>query len=370
MFTRSRILSGGALLASAALVLAGCAGGGPDPGEGSSLDGAGLGTDAEIAAFEELYRASLEADESQVVIYGTNEPDAVMAAFEARFPGIDVIHQDIVGAERDAKLAAEKSSGNRVGDIATDGREPIGFLASTGACASLDPIPAIPEEWIEFDSTAFGRGVSVFGIVYNTEMVDESEVPTSWEELLDPKWKGKITAVDPTLAGRLTVATFGQMLVPESNAQALGMPFLERLKAQELNTVAADPLMVQAVATGETPLAILVYLPIYLTAAASGAPIGFSFPLESNNQWTQSSMCMLEGAPNPHAAELYINWTFSQEGQSVRSDAGVFPVMPGIDSPLGLPPVDEIDLLEKLPTLEALTGYVEAEKQVVELFSR
>lgn len=369
MSHHSRTAAAGGLIAVTALALAACAGG-ADPDGAVAFDGTGLGTDAEIAAFEELYNAAIEAGETQLVIYGISESETIMSAFETRFPGIDVISQDLVGAERDAKLAAERTSGNHVGDVATDGREMIGFMSNGGVCAPVDLFVDVDEQWVDFDSRAFANGVSVFGTVYNTDMLEESEVPKSWEEFLDPKWKGKITTVDPTLAGRLTMATFGQMLVPETNAQELGVPFLEKLKEQDLNTVSADPLMVQAVATGETPLAMLVHLRLYIDAAASGAPIGISFPLESNNQWTLGSMCKLENAPNAHAAELFVNWNYSPEAQTIRAAAGGFPVIDGVESPLGLPPIDQIDLLDKLPTLESLTGYVEAEKKVAEIFAR
>ena len=69
--------------------------------------------------------------------------------------------------------------------------------ASGGQCAVVDPIMDVPAKWLEMDGKVLDGRISIFGMVYNTNMLKKSEVPQSWEELLEPKWKGKITMVNP-----------------------------------------------------------------------------------------------------------------------------------------------------------------------------
>ena len=205
-----------------------------------------LGNAAQQKAFDELYQKA--KGESQVVIYGPPQSTATTAAFESRFPGIKVVEQSIQGAERTARLKAEEASGNYAGDIVRDGQTPVVQLASGGQCAVVDPIMDVPEKWLEMDGKVLDGRISIFGMVYNTNMLKKSEVPQTWEELLEPSGRGRSPWSTPQPGGRSVHA--GPTDREKTMGPKYGMPWLTKLKAQDLQLVTRDAQMVQAVATG------------------------------------------------------------------------------------------------------------------------
>ena len=355
-----------ALGLAATVLLTGCSGaaaGGslPDTSEEA------LGGAQALEKFQGLYDQAIDEGKTQVVIYGPTENVAVETAFNERFPGIELVAEQLQGADRDVRLDAEAQSGNFAGDILQDGGTPIVRAASEGRCSNLELIADVPDQYQVLNGLAQYTTASNFGMVYNTDMLSADEVPQSWEDLLDPKWKGKITVVSPS-AGGISAFAFAYMLATDANAQKYGMDFLQKLHAQDLNLVSKDPLAVQAVSSGESPLAILVFKPFYNAVKDKGAPIEYSFPMKEDNMVSLSGLCVLNNAPNRAAAELYVNWRYSSEGQATLAEAGSYPVMDGIQPPDGLPPLSEVHTIPMLPDEERVEGYKPYIEQVIGLF--
>lgn len=178
-------LAAAALVVPLALLTACSSGGDPapvpdtqEPSEQSAFGGA-LGTPEQEAEFAALYEAAQAAGENQIVGYGPPPPRAVVDAFQARFPGIQVNYQQMQGAERIAKLEQEKQTGNYAGDVASDGRTPIISMSVNEQCQVLDPIMDVPEEWIGPGSRSVFPYVSIFGTVVNTDLLDPKDAPNS-----------------------------------------------------------------------------------------------------------------------------------------------------------------------------------------------
>lgn len=349
-----------------ALLLAGCTAA-PSSGDLPEGSESALGGTEALDQFAELYQAALDAGKTQVVIYGPPRADNVTAAFEARFPGIEIAEEQLQGADRDVRLDAEASSGNYAGDVLSDGSTPVTRSAADGRCQPFTPILDVPDEWMDLDDQVLLTNLSIFGTVYNPDLIAEEDLPRSWQELLDPEYKGQFSIVSPAVGGVATY-TFAIMLTDENNS-TYGVPFLEGLKAQEPNFVGQDALAVQAVANGETPFAALVYKPFFTEAKAEGASIEFFFPIEEDNMWTASAVCQAVNSPNEDAARLYLNWLYSPEGQAEVAASGTYPIMPGAEPTDGLPPIAEVSLIPQLEGEEALTGYDTLIPQVIELFS-
>ncbi|GGH36719.1 ABC transporter substrate-binding protein [Microbacterium album] len=370
MSRRQRWLLATALIAPLAL-LASCASDAAPAAPGGDGDGSGfggaLGTPEQEEAFAELYDAALAAGENQVVAYGPPPARALLDAFHARFPGIELNYQQLQTAERIAKLEQEKQTGNHVADIASDGRTPIVSMAVDGWCQQLDPIMDLPEEWTGPDSRAYFPYVSIFGLVVNTDLIDPEDAPQSWEELVSPEWKGDVVMVSPA-AGGAAAFTFAMMQTPEENAEKYE-GIMEGIK-ENVSLVARDALVLQEVAQGTYPVGALAYYPYYVETAAQGAPIEFVFPFTEGggNMWTKSGNCLIENAPNPNAGRLWMEWLLSIEGQTVLAESGWYPTMPGMPGPGGLPPLEEIDLLYALPDEEAITAYGPYVQEVIAFF--
>lgn len=336
-------------------------------GEGDSGFGGALGTPEQEAAFAELYAAAQAAGESEIVGYGPPPPRVVVDAFQTRFPGIQVNYQQMQGAERIAKLEQEMQTGNHAGDVASDGRTPIVSMSVNELCQPIEPIMDVPEEWMGPDSRSLFPYVSIFGTIVNTDLLDPADAPSSWEELTAPEWAGEIVTTSPAAGGAAAFA-FAMMLTPEENAtQYAGI--MEGAR-DNFSFVSAPAMVPQEVAQGTYPVGALAFYPYVLEAQAQGAPIEFLFPFAEGggNLWTKSGECVIANAPHPNAANLWVNWLMSVEGQGKIAEAGWYPTMPDMAPPAGLPPLDEVDLIEQLSDLDSIEGYAPHLKEVITFF--
>ncbi len=159
-----------------------------------------------------------------------------------------------------------------------------------------------------------------YGILINKNAVKGDDEPKSWQDLKNPKWKGKIISDDPRALG-------GGNVMFSAFQDKLGEDYNAALSQQGLvlsRDVGNDE---RRVARGEFPMRIpqlfsnwlaLKSLPVKFVAPAEGLPyIRFDFG-------------MLTGAPHPNAARLFINHYLSEQVQTAYAVAGLMPVVDGI----------------------------------------
>jgi len=371
MRNSQRWLATAALAIPLVLVTAGCASGAPEGDGGAAPGGSPYGGEVDSpeveAALDALYQEALAAGEDQVVVYGPPPPQDYLDAFMDRFPGIEIIYEQLQSQDRVTRLEAEKASGNYAGDVAQDGRTPIVNMGLDGWCAAVDPIVDVPSDLIGIDGTVFYGQATVFGVLINTDLISEEEAPKTWDELIDPKWKGKEVMVSPAAGGAGAFAS-AMLLTPQENADTWGMRIVEGLQAN-VDTVAKDAQTVSSVVEGTYPIGVLAYYPYYFQTIKDvpNAPVQFIM-LEEGNTWSKGAQCIIENAPHPLAAELWLNWTFTVEGQNMLAETGTYPMMPGIPGPTGLPPADEAGLITLLSDEDSITGYADYVKQVQALY--
>jgi iron(III) transport system substrate-binding protein len=151
-------------------------------------------------------------------------------------------------------------------------------------------------------------------IVYNTRMIKPEEAPKGFADLLDKKWDGKIVKAHPGYSGTIMTAT--QQMVRD-----LGWSYFEKLAKQKVMQVqsAGDP--VRKLALGER--AIMVDGADYLATLlkAKGEPIEFVYATEGTPLITGPAAIM-RNPPNPNAARLFHNWSFTVEAQQLNIDVG------------------------------------------------
>lgn len=353
-------------------LLAACGGGnGSDDGAGaspdgepdSSVDGGEPASDAEAlggeeaaAEMERLYEAAIEAGATDVVVYGPGEDDKVPVyeIFTERFPEISVRGEYLVGPNMDSKINAEFASGVHVASVLQSGDTSLApKIPSEDDPGQLEPFVPVTAEGMdpqfhdEDREYAFAASASTFGILYNTQLVDEGDVPQSWEDLLDPSRNGDLVWEDPTRFG----AGFGflnKILTDERYDES----FVEQLRANDPYLEASAPAAGNAVATGQFGIEVAYPYSFYLRDVERGAPVDFVFPVEGGNHLSPHFLGLVQNAPSPDAGKLLITWLLSPEGQHATAEVGYYPTMPGIPGPEGNPPVDELDLLEPIPLSE------------------
>jgi iron(III) transport system substrate-binding protein len=172
-------------------------------------------------------------------------------------------------------------------------------------------------EWV-------GTRLLMFSLAYNTNLIKKADLPKTWDDLANPKWKGKlgIEAKDDEWFYSLV-----QQLGPEHGLQL----FRQIVATNGLSVRNGHSLLNNLVAAGEVPLALTVYNARVQQLKAKGAPI----------EWfvLQPAIAQLNGAgvarnaPHPYSALLFFEFLLS-EGQGILSQRNAIPVAKAFPSPL------------------------------------
>jgi iron(III) transport system substrate-binding protein len=188
--------------------------------------------------------------------------------------------------------------------------------------------------------------VNILLQAYNTNSVKKADLPKTYQDLLDPKWKGRlgIEATDDEWFYALV----------NSMGEEKGLKYFRDLMANKPTLRIGHSLLGNLVSSGEVPLGIDVYNHTVISSKKLGAPIdytllepaiGFSFSLGLSPQ-----------APHPNAALLFYEYMLT-DGQKIFANLDYTPTNKSIDTPfknvhylLGNPVkfVDEYNKWEKL----------------------
>ncbi|MHA2069600.1 MAG: ABC transporter substrate-binding protein [Candidatus Thorarchaeota archaeon] len=150
-----------------------------------------------------------------------------------------------------------------------------------------------------------GAGVTP-SIIANSDQVKKDEIK-SWQDLLDPKWKGKIVMQEArTGSGPGTSGMY--------SFQNLGEDFWKKLAANDLTFQTRYGTTVDQVATGEKAMAIFPAFSRTQAAIKAGAPI-MIVHLEEGTTYFANGLVYVKNAPHPNASMVFLNWLLSKEGQ-------------------------------------------------------
>jgi len=155
-----------------------------------------------------------------------------------------------------------------------------------------------------------GGGVN---INYNKQLVNPKEFG-SYGDLLNPKWKGKIAATDPRMAGMDTSVLFFY------HHSKLGPDFMRRLYGEMDVTLARDYRQpIDWLGAGKFAVCIPCNTRETEKAIKQGLPLGQTVePLKEGGTLTSGggTLSFIDKAPHPSAAKVCVNWLLSREGQS------------------------------------------------------
>lgn len=172
-----------------------------------------------------------------------------------------------------------------------------------------------------------------FVIGYNTNLVKPGDVPDKYEDLLNPKWAGKVGIE----AG--DVDWFGALA--KSMGEQKGMAFFRKLAANNPQIRTGHTLIAELVASGEIPLAATLYNHNVERLAQKGAPIKWK-PLRPTFG-RPNAIGVAKRAPHPHAAMLFVDFMLSREGQEIIKERNRVPSSKAVDTHLNDFPYQMID---------------------------
>jgi iron(III) transport system substrate-binding protein len=255
-------------------------------------------------------------NEPEAIMFGLSIPADRAADFKAAldefygFP-LNIQFQGGLGPQKAAEVAQLVNRGVPAGvDAFYAGEGTTLFLRGEGVL--------VEEEWarelgIPEDRLVDGSSVKIIDsslplMSYNTELVSEDELPTAWEDLLDPRWKGRITM--PKLPGGaffFNTYALGEEKVAE---------ILEGLMEQDVIWVPRTPDAATRLLSGEASLAIGVDIE---SQVIRGAPLEY-VPIEPMflAPW---ALNLVKGTQSPNTAKLYAYFVATDAGQAALNAA-------------------------------------------------
>ena len=252
---------------------------------------------------------------------------SIINAFRKSYPGIKVVFIGARGSQIAPRIMAERRAGKYWGDIYIGGKGSLMRVLWPGKIFEpIKPLLILPEV---VDQSKWWKGkhryvdpeeryVFVFvgnpggGMVYyNRNLVDPKEIK-SFQDLLNPKWKGKITATDPRVGG-MDSPTLFMYYTP-----SLGPEFMRRLFGDMDITIARSLIQpINWLARGKFALCIPCHSRRIKTAIAQGLPLGKIGNLKEGETLSSGghTITFMNRAPHPNAAAVFINWLLSRKGQ-------------------------------------------------------
>ena len=250
--------------------------------------------------------------EGEAVIYLNLDPivgNALAGGFMKKYSGVNVQVGRFSGASIIARVDAEARAGKLAADAIMSGELGILVLIDKGVMARYrsPQLDAYPESFRDKDNFWNVNLLNVLVPAYNTRLVGKHEVPQRLEDLLRPRWKGKL-AMDSQ-----SYYWFGALL--QQMGEEAVTKLMRGLNEQQLRHIRGRRLLTQLVAAGEYDLAVETNLNTVLSLSQQGAPVWFA-PVKPL-YLRPSFLFMTRTAPHPHAGALLIDYLLSEEGQKI-----------------------------------------------------
>jgi ABC-type Fe3+ transport system substrate-binding protein len=247
-------------------------------------------------------------------------------AFQKRYGiRVDAIRGDSV--ELAVRMLNEAQAGRLQADV-FDGTSTATAMKKLGAALQWlpDGAKSLPKEYWDPQGYWVATNIYVHTPAYNTNLVPKGTEPRSWQDLLDPKWKGKMAwANHPTTSG---APGFVGVVLAELGEEK-GRAYLRALARQNITELggSARSIVDQAIA-GEYPVVLQIFDHQPFISAERGAPIDW-IPINPSMAIV-SVAGVTKAAPHPNAGKLLVDFFISEEGQKIFRDFGYVPIAPDV----------------------------------------
>lgn len=278
---------------------------------------------AELAFYKGKDREAILLDgakkEGQVTFYTSNTWMAgyVSQEFGKKYPFIKTNVWRSDSKELLKRLTDEAAAGRFIADVVETSPDYMALLIPTHMFQEL-----YSPELGPYDNNVKVRGTNgvlhwtsrelYISLGFNTSLIPPAEAPKTMKDLLDPKWKGKMS-----IAGTTTGTQWIGAVI-----EAYGREFLEKIAMQDANVQnISGAALAELVASGEVPLSPTIFNSNITVAKRKNAPVEWR-PIDPVIATTGTSG-MVAKAPNPHAALLFLDYLHSKEGQEAVLKGGL-----------------------------------------------
>lgn len=352
------------IIAALFVALTVCAG--PAPGHSASL------TVAEIAVLSGADRQkTLEQGaraEKEVMFYTSLIVDQVVRpladGFEKKYPYLKVVYLRNNSTQILQRILAEGKARAIQADVVAAS---VGAsLKKTGYLQAFKSpeLAAYPPDYLDPDGLLAPTRFAYQGIGYNSRLIKADEAPQSYEDLLDPKWRGKMIWSTSTDTGGPFFISHIRRIMGEEKA----LDFLKKLSGQKIAASGSSiRALLDQVIAGEHAIGISMALHHIAISTEKGAPVGGSIPAPVMARGGE--IVLLKGAPHPHAAMLFLDYVLSPEGQRIFAEAQYYPARPDVPAIASMKPYTP-RLLGKSESIIADEELDELRPRSVEIFKQ
>jgi len=282
-----------------------------------------------VLAFSPVRAATLDeaaSAEGEVVLYSSLNNEQIVTlvdAFKKKYPAIKPSFYRGTSERVLQRVSTEAKAGRYAVDVVTSAGFQVQLMKETGLTQRY-----LPPEAAAFDQgfkDPDGHWVNVHSLLnsmaYNTQLVKPNEAPKKYEDLLAPRWKGRIgvNLLDPEWYVNLR-RRWGK-----DKARS----YLKALAAQQPAVRDGHNITAQLLAAGEFHVVSNTYAHIAARIKAQGGPVQYVF--DEPVITYLHPMVLAKGAPHPNAGKLLIGFILSVEGQRMLRDQGRIPAHPDVD---------------------------------------
>ncbi|MDB5818732.1 MAG: hypothetical protein JWQ11_2372 [Rhizobacter sp.] len=263
--------------------------------------------------------------EGRVVVYSTTDfavAQPMIRAFEAAYPGVSLVYQDMNSVELRNRFLAEAAGGTSPVDVLWSSAMSVQFkLVNDGhALVYESPEKAHIPAWAAWRNEAWGTSYEPVGFVHNTRLLAEADAPSTHADFArlladrSPSWQGRVATYDIERSAT-------SYLFAAEDARTSGdfwgiVRALGRLKANLYVTTAA---MLERVAAGECALAYNVIGSYALRYAATNPALSVRMPTDYTLVASRVAF-IARKSTRPNAARLWLDFCLSRAGQQIMAD--------------------------------------------------
>ena len=262
--------------------------------------------------------AKKEGEVNWLTITALEPNTQIVTHFQKKYPFIKPVQSRAGGGPLLNKIITEAQGGKNSWDVVVGRGEMFPTLMSKKLLAPYrsPELKMIEDDLVDKTGywTAYNLQTWVLG--YNTNSVRKEDVPKTYDDLLNPKWKGQKISIDTEGYGWL------QGLMGAWGREKT-LAYFKKLAAQDPAAKRGNTLRVQVAAAGEYPLIVTLAALIH-RLSSKGAPIDW---VALEPAVVRINPVMLSAnAPNPNAAKLFLDYVLSKEAQEVLASLGDIPV--------------------------------------------
>ena len=275
---------------------------------------------AAAKAFEkvsaELYPKAKQ--EGNLVVYSVWDVEhlkVITDAFMKRYPGIKATYWQGRNPEIVTRALTEFQGGQASWDVVlSDNAPPV--IRAAGAIMNYETVQK--DVLYLHDPTMPTVSLQVQALAYNTKKMKPADLPKSWEDVANPKYKGIVALDDPLRAGPLSSMLSG--LKTQWKDDNRYSNFVKGLKALNVPVHQSTSAMFRLVISGEYSICMPALLHDVFEEMHKGTPVNYNKTVPPVVFPRQAGIYVK--APDPNAAKLFAEWLISDEGQKMIDSIG------------------------------------------------